>query len=104
MITVGGILDATNATLHFNFATPVTYGTYIIASYGSLVGTFATVEGLPAIWTLDYNYLGLNQIVVWAPVPEIDPNSFGSALALAFGALGLVERRARRVRRRSDIA
>lgn len=104
MITVGGILDTTNATLHFNFATPVTYGTYIIASYGSLVGTFATVEGLPAIWTLDYNYLGLNQIVVWAPVPEIDPNSFGSALALAFGALGLVERRARRVRRRSDIA
>ncbi len=104
MITVGGILDATNATLHFNFATPVTYGTYIIASYGSLVGTFATVEGLPSIWTLDYNYLGLNQIVVWAPVPEIDPNSFGSALALAFGALGLVERRARRVRRRSDIA
>ena len=104
MITVGGILDTTNATLHFNFATPVTYGTYIIASYGSLVGTFATVEGLPAIWTLDYNYLGLNQIVVWAPVPEIDPNSFGSALALAIGALGLVERRAYRSRRRSDIA
>ena len=104
MITVGGILDTTNATLHFNFATPVTYGTYIIASYGSLVGTFATVEGLPAIWTLDYNYLGLNQIVVWAPVPEIDPNSFGSALALAIGALGLVERRAYRARRRSGIA
>ena len=103
-ITVGGILDATNATLHFDFATPVTYGTYVIASYGSLVGTFATVEGLPAIWTLDYNYLGLNQIVVWAPVPEIDPNSFGSALALAIGALGLVERRAYRSRRRSDIA
>jgi len=104
MITVGGILDATNATLHFDFATPVTYGTYVIASYGSLVGTFATVEGLPAIWTLDYNYLGLNQIVVWAPVPEIDPNSFGSALALAIGALGLVERRAYRSRRRSGIA
>jgi hypothetical protein len=104
MITVGGILDTTNATLHFNFATPVTYGTYIIASYGSLVGTFATVEGLPAIWTLDYNYLGLNQIVVWAPVPEIDPNSFGSALALAIGALGLVERRAYRARCRSGIA
>ena len=104
MITVGGILDATNATLHFDFGTPVTYGTYVIASYGSLVGTFATVEGLPAIWTLDYNYLGLNQIVVWAPVPEIDPNSFGSALALAIGALGLVERRAYRSRRRSGIA
>lgn len=104
MITVGGILDATNATLHFDFATPVTYGTYVIASYGSLVGTFAAVEGLPAIWTLDYNYLGLNQIVVWAPVPEIDPNSIGSALALAIGALGLVERRAYRSRRRSGIA
>jgi len=32
-----------------------------------------------------------------APVPEIDPSSFGSAFALLIGSLGLVERRARRV-------
>jgi len=31
-------------------------------------------------------------------VPEIDPNSFGSAFALLVGSLGLIERRARRVR------
>ena len=31
-----------------------------------------------------------------APVPEVDPNSFGSALALLLGSLGLVERFARR--------
>ena len=103
MITVGGILDATNATLHFDVGAGVLNGNYVIASYGSLVGSFATIEGLPADWSIDFNYLGLNQIVVTA-VPEIDPSSFGSALALAIGALGLVERRAYRSRRRSDIA
>lgn len=102
-ITVGGILDATNATLHFDVGAGVVNGNYVIASYGSLVGSFATIEGLPAAWSIDFNYLGLNQIVVTA-VPEIDPNSFGSALALAIGALGLVERRAYRSRRRSGIA
>lgn len=101
IITVAGLLDTTNATLHFDFSSPVAYGTYVIASYGSLNGTFATVEGLPSIWTLDYNYLGLNEIVVWAPVPEIDPNACTSALAIAMGALGLLERRARRGLRRS---
>ena len=103
IITVGGILDATNATLHFDVGAGVLNGNYVIASYGSLVGSFATIEGLPAAWSIDINYLGLNQIVVTA-VPEIDPSSFGSALALAIGALGLVERRAYRSRRRSDIA
>jgi hypothetical protein len=102
-ISVGGILDTTNATLHFDFTTPVAYGAYVIANYGSLVGTFATVEGLPAFWTLDYNYLGLQQIAVYA-IPEIDPNSLGSALALVIGALGLFERRARLGLRRSSVA
>ena len=31
-----------------------------------------------------------------SPVPEIDPTSFGSALTLLIGSLGLLERRARR--------
>ncbi len=31
------------------------------------------------------------------PVPEIDPASFGSALALVVGALGILERRARKL-------
>jgi hypothetical protein len=104
MISVGGVLDATNATLHFTFGSPVVNGAYIIASYGSLVGTFATVDGLPALWTLDYNYLGQNEIAVWSAVPEIDPNTFGSALAVAIGTLGLLERRARLAFRRSNRA
>lgn len=99
-ISVGGILDTTNATLQFDFdvTTPVVSGNYVLASYGSLVGTFATVQGLTSAWTLDYNYLGLNQIALVA-VPEIDPASLPSALAMALGALGLLERRVRRVRR-----
>ena len=32
-----------------------------------------------------------------SPVPEIDPASFGSALALVVGALGILERRARKL-------
>ena len=39
----------------------------------------------------DYTYVGYI-----APVPEIDPSSFGSSLALLMGSLSLVERRARR--------
>lgn len=103
MITVAGLFDTTNATLSFQVGAGVLNGNYVIASYGSLVGSFATIEGLPAAWSIDFNYLGLNQIVVTA-VPEISPSSFGSALALAIGALGLVERRAYRSCRRSDIA
>lgn len=103
-ISVGGILDTTNATLHLDFDTPLNYySTYVIASYDSLVGTFATIEGLPSSWGIDFNYLGLNEIAVYA-IPEIDPNSLGSALALAIGALGLFERRARLGLRRSSAA
>jgi len=43
---------------------------------------------------VQYDYLSGG---VSAPVPEIDPSSFGSAFALLIGSLGLVERRARRV-------
>jgi hypothetical protein len=32
-----------------------------------------------------------------AAVPEIDPASFGSALALVLGSLGMLERKRRRV-------
>jgi hypothetical protein len=37
-------------------------------------------------------------------IPEIDPNSHGSALALAIGALGLLERWARLGFRRTNAA
>jgi hypothetical protein len=45
------------------------------------------------------DYMALSDIVLTAeapsPVPEIDPNSFGSVLALVFGSLGMLERRRR---------
>jgi hypothetical protein len=42
-------------------------------------------------------YAGIDNLNVSssAAVPEIDPNSFGSAFTLVLGALGLLERRAR---------
>jgi hypothetical protein len=39
-----------------------------------------------------------------APVPEIDPSSFGSAFALLIGSLGWMERRARRIPRLATAA
>jgi hypothetical protein len=41
--------------------------------------------------------LGIQLVREPAPVPEIDPASFGSALALVVGALGILERRARKL-------
>jgi hypothetical protein len=41
-------------------------------------------------------YAGIDNLnVSFSAVPEIDPNSFGSAFTLVLGALGLLERRAR---------
>jgi len=40
---------------------------YVFASYGTLVGEFAAVKNLPPGMSIEYNYNGLNQIVV---VPE----------------------------------
>ena len=47
--------------------------------------------------TLPSLSIALYATVAVAPVPEIDPSSFGSALALVAGSLGLLERRARRL-------
>jgi hypothetical protein len=39
------------------------------------------------------DYMALDDVVLTAAVPEIDPNSLGSVLALVAGSLGLLERR-----------
>lgn len=39
------------------------------------------------------DYMALDDVVLAAAVPEIDPNSLGSVLALVAGSLGLLERR-----------
>ena len=50
-------------------------------------------EGSPLISTQDGAWIVAETPV--APVPEIDPASFGSALSLVLGALGLAERKRR---------
>ena len=104
-IDVSGTFSIANATLDVTVGFPDTGLAYIIAHYGTLLGTtFATVTGLPsASWHVDYNYRSLNQIAIVSdsvPVPEIDPASFGSALAMLLGSLGLLEKRTRERRRR----
>ncbi|MFZ4733357.1 MAG: beta strand repeat-containing protein [Pirellulales bacterium] len=60
-------------------------------SYGSLL--------LTEVWTGTSMSLSVTQSP--SGVPEIDPTSCGQALAVALGALGLFERRARRLVRRA---
>jgi hypothetical protein len=104
-IDVSGTLSLANATLDLNVGVQDHGLAYIIAHYGTLLGTFATINGLPgASWYVDYNYQSLNQIAIVSdavPVPEIDPASFGSALAMLLGSLGLLERRRSRWSHRS---
>lgn len=72
-------LDITNAAVNFTSVGTLDDGVYIIASYTSLTGTtFASVTGLQAGYSIDYNYQGLNQIAV---IPE------PSVWALALGGI-----------------
>jgi len=105
VITVSGTLSLAGSTLDLTVGVPDTGLAYIIAHYGTLVDTFATITGLPGpSWYVDYNYQSLNQIAIVSnsvTVPEIDPASFGSGLAMLLGSLGLLEKRARERRRRT---
>ena len=93
--TMSSILSpsATPQTLTFDFT-------------GS-AGSNMTLQSLDVTWNLPGSATGLRGLAIdqidlvssSAPVPEIDPNSLGNALALLVGSLGVVERRNRRLRR-----
>jgi autotransporter-associated beta strand protein len=118
--TAGGL--GYGGTLDLDFANTATFADGTIFSLfsfsGSPTGTFTSVRssgsgsygslaftGLGGVWTALF---GGQQITFSeltgelrfqnssSPVPEIDPTSFGSALTLLIGSLGLLERRARR--------
>jgi autotransporter-associated beta strand protein len=66
-LAVTGTLDIANATLDFDKigAAALTGGPHVFATYGSLVGTsFSSVLELPAGYSINYNYLGANQIAL----------------------------------------
>ncbi len=96
-IDVSGTLSLAGSTLALTVPFGDTGLVYTIAHYGTLSGAFASITGLPSGgWTIDYNYLGLNEIALISPIPEIDPGLLAGVLALLAGALGLVERRSLR--------
>ena len=68
-----------------------------LASGVSYLGTKESNNGGTWDNTLPSLSIALYATATSTPVPEIDPNSFGSALALVAGSLGLLERRARRL-------
>lgn len=118
--TAGGL--GYGGTLDLGFGNTATFADGTIFSLfsfsGSPTGTFSSVTssgtgsyggltfgGVSGVWTALF---GGQQIIFSeltgelrfengsSPVPEIDPSSFGSALTLLIGSLGLLERRARR--------
>jgi hypothetical protein len=114
-LTYGGMLDLDFANTA-SFADGTTFSLFTFT--GSATGTFSSVAstgtgsygglnftGVGGVWTallggqtLTFSELtGLLRFETSsAPVPEIDPSSFGSALTLLIGSLGLLERRTRR--------
>lgn len=88
LFAVSGALNIGSATLNFNQLTPVDDQTYVFASYGSLVGTFASVTNMPDDYTIDYAYQG--NTIALTLVPE--PGAVAGLAALV-GLAGLVGRR-----------
>lgn len=84
---LGDLTLQAGSTLDIDVLSAPTAGAFIIASYGSLTGTFTTVSDLPAGYVLDYNYQGLKQIALvqtaspystWASSYGLDPLTDGA--------------------------
>jgi autotransporter-associated beta strand protein len=76
-LAISGDLNITNATVDFNgLGGSLTAGAHVFASYGSLTGSsFANIVDLPTGFTIDYNYLGGNQMALVGALPPV-PGDF----------------------------
>jgi autotransporter-associated beta strand protein/T5SS/PEP-CTERM-associated repeat protein len=87
-----GFIPATTGT--FSSVTSTGSGSYGGLNFSGLGGVWTALLGGQ---TLTFSELtGLLSFQNSAVVPEIDPSSFGTALTLLIGSLGLLERRTRR--------
>ena len=85
---VGALALNSGAILNLNLSGPgADQPVYVIADYGSLSGTFTTVNNLPSNYTLNYDYQGANEIAL-VSVPE--PASIG---ILGLGGVAMLARR-----------
>jgi hypothetical protein len=69
LLAVTGALDIGSATVNFSEISPVDDQAYVFASYGSLVGPFATITNIPANYTIDYAYQGNSIALTVVPEP-----------------------------------
>ena len=89
VFTVVGGLDLTGGTSTVDFSVLGTIDdpAYVFASYGSLNGTFATVNNLPTGYEINYAYLGNFIALVAVPEPTtISTLGCAAALALFIGS------------------
>jgi autotransporter-associated beta strand protein len=61
LLAVSGALNVSGALLNLtNLGAPSPVGIYVLATYGSLGGTFTTITGMPSGYGIDYHYAGAN--------------------------------------------
>ena len=61
LLAVSGVLDVSSASLSLtNLGAPSPIGTYVLATYASLNGTFTAITGMPSGYAIDYHYAGAN--------------------------------------------
>ena len=83
--------DASNSTT--SWTQPPSNNSYSMSGGFTFVGTRRTTNS-GSSWSANTYNNGLQlSVAPVSAVPEIDPNSLGSVLALVLGSLGLLERR-----------
>ena len=83
VVEVEGLLDLNVATLDLKITAGTIKPFYVIATYGSLEGEFATINGLPSGWTVNYQYGDNNTIAIVPPPPVVIPAQPAGLVATA---------------------